>query len=69
MVFAKDNVFLEEVLRDLAKFCRANTSTFNPSPSLHAQMEGRREVWLRITSHLNLSQEELWKLHERKNIE
>jgi hypothetical protein len=53
----------EEVLRDLAKFCRAHTSTFHPDDRAHALAEGRREVWLRIASHLNLSDDELWRLY------
>ena len=54
-----------EVLEDLAKFCRANESTFNADPRVHAVLEGRREVWLRIQQHLQLSDEELWKLYGR----
>ena len=38
----------EDVLADLAKFCRATESTFHPDPRAHAAAEGRREVWLRI---------------------
>ena len=52
----------EEVLRDLARFCRANTSTFHEDARLHAVAEGRREVWLRIQNHLQLSPDELWRL-------
>lgn len=52
----------EEVLRDLAQFCRANTSTFHEDARLHAVAEGRREVWLRIQQHLRLSPDELWRL-------
>ena len=51
-----------KVLADLARFCRANQTCFDPDPRIHGVMEGRREVWLRIQSHLNLSDEELWKL-------
>jgi hypothetical protein len=43
------------VLDDLAKFCRAEVSCFDADPRLHAVLEGRREVWLRIVSHLNLN--------------
>lgn len=50
----------ELVLEDLAKFCRANESTFHPDARVHAVMEGRREVWLRIRAHLDLSDEALW---------
>lgn len=58
----------EEVLRDLAHFCRANKSTFHSDARAHAVMEGRREVWLRIQQHLNLNDAELWELyHPRGN--
>lgn len=52
----------QEVLRDIAVFCRANKSTFHEDARLHALAEGRREVWLRIAHHLHLSPEELWRL-------
>lgn len=54
-----------EVLKDLAKFCRANTSTFNPDTRLHALAEGRREVWLRIQQHLNLQPDELYAIYNK----
>jgi hypothetical protein len=50
------------VLEDLAKFCRANESCFHPDARVHAVMEGRREVWLRIKQHLDLSEVELFSL-------
>jgi hypothetical protein len=50
----------QEVLADLAKFCRASEPTFHPDPRVHAMLEGRREVWLRIQAHLQLSDAELW---------
>ena len=52
-----------EVLKDLARFCRAHESTFHPDPRAHALAEGRREVWLRIEHHLKLSPDELWSLY------
>lgn len=52
------------VLKDLAIFCRANASTFDPDPRVHAGLEGRREVWLRIAHHLNLSPDVLWELYD-----
>lgn len=55
--------FGEEVLADLAKFCRANQSTFHPDPRVHAVAEGRREVWLRISQHLNLTDDQLWRMY------
>lgn len=52
----------QEVLEDLARFCRANTSTFHADARLHAVAEGRREVWLRIANHLNMTPQDLWRL-------
>lgn len=49
-----------KVMEDLAKFCRAHESTFHPDPRVHAALEGRREVWLRIQAHMNLSDDQLW---------
>ena len=67
-VFNKENVYTKTVLADLAKFCRANQSTFHTNQRAHAVLEGRREVWLRITQHLHLSNEELWNLTKRSDI-
>jgi len=61
-----DNEAGKEVLADLAKFCRANETTFHPDPHVRCQLDGRREVWLRIANHLNLSDEELYELYGRK---
>lgn len=52
----------ERVLADLAKFCRANTTCFHMDPRAHAVAEGRREVWLRIQRHLNLTDEQVFNL-------
>lgn len=49
----------ERVLTDLARFCRANESTFTPDSRAEGILQGRREVWLRISKHLNLSEDEL----------
>ena len=51
----------ERVMADLIKFCRAKTSTFHPDARTEGVLQGRREVWLRIAAHMNLSEEELWK--------
>lgn len=56
----------EKVLEDLARFCRANETTFLPDARASALLEGRREVWLRIQNHLNLSPDELEKLFNPK---
>ena len=62
-VFAPGNRDAEDVLRDLAKFCRANQSTGNPDPHIAARLDGRREVWLRVQQHLKLSDDDLWRLY------
>lgn len=56
----------EDVLEDLARFCRAGKSTYHPDPRMHAILEGRREVWLRIQHHLQLPEEKLWQLYGGK---
>lgn len=57
-----NNPMGEQVLVDLARFCRAHQSTAHTDPNMAARLDGRREVWLRIQAHLQLSDEELWKL-------
>lgn len=61
----------ERVLKDLARFCRANQSTAVVSPVTRsvdpvasALAEGRREVYLRITRHLYLDESYLTKLEQ-----
>jgi hypothetical protein len=56
------------VLADLAKFCRANTSTFHPDVRAAAALDGRREVFLRIAHHLNLTDEHLWALYQVQRL-
>lgn len=56
----------EEVLKDLARFCRAHESTAHPDSHMAARLDGRREVWLRIQNHLRLTDDELWKLYNSK---
>lgn len=51
------------VLKDLARFCRAHESTVHPDEKAMLVLQGRREVWLRIQNHLNLSPEQLWELY------
>ena len=52
-------IYGERVLKDIARFCRANESTFNPDPRMEGVLQGRREVWLRISKHLNLTDDQL----------
>lgn len=66
ITFDKKNVMAQLVLKDLARFCRAHETTFHPDPRVHAVLEGRREVWLRLEEHLNLTSEEVWQLHGKE---
>lgn len=67
-VFRMDDVDSVIVLKDLAKFCRAHESTYHADPRIHAAMEGRKEVWLRLQNYLNLNSEELYRLHMVKDM-
>lgn len=62
LTFDTNSVHASAVLKDLAEFCRANTSTFHEDPRVHAALEGRREVWLRIQKYIQLTPDELWDL-------
>lgn len=66
-VFDPKNQFVADVFKDLAKFCRAHDSTFHPDPRMAANMDGRREVWLRIQNFIRLDIEEIYKLHGIKD--
>ncbi len=57
------------VLQDLAKFCRAAETCYHDDPRKHAVLEGRREVWLRIAQHLNLSTGQLYDLYGGKTVQ
>ena len=64
LVFRKDQPADMEVLADLARFCRANESCVVPGDRDRTLLlEGRREVFLRITQHLNLTPEQLYLLY------
>lgn len=57
----------EKMLADLNRFCRGNASTFDPDPRIHALIEGRREVLLRIIGFLNVDSAELARFVEVKD--
>lgn len=59
----------ELVLSDLAKFCRAYTTTFHQDPRVAAQLDGRREVFLRIQKYLKLTDDQVWDLVGRADSE
>lgn len=64
------SIHSQEVLRDLAVFCRANESCVIPGDHDRSLLlAGRHEVWLRITQHLNLTGEQLAKLYNGQNYQ
>lgn len=69
-MFGKNSrVFENEALKDLAHFCRANDSAAVPGDDHRTwALIGRREVWLRITQHLNLQPEELAALYKAVTV-
>lgn len=50
------------VLADLAEFCYAYETTFDPDPRVDARKQGRRDVWLRIQGQLKLTDDDLYKI-------
>lgn len=64
-VFNEESRDVSRVLKDLAKFCRADESTFHQDPRLHAVLEGRREVFLRIQNYLKLTPDQLWEIYRK----
>ena len=67
-VFLGHGKATDEVLKDLATFCRAHTSTFHVEHSMSDRLDGRREVWLRVAHHLNLNEEQLWAIYGNHSI-
>jgi hypothetical protein len=61
-----EGVDVQIVLQDLAKFCHADKTAFHPDPRVHAVLEGRREVWLRIQKYLNLTPDQLWEIYRKE---
>ena len=62
---AFDNPEGRKVLADLRRFCRASVPTADVN-NVHTTYlrEGRREVWCRIQAHLQLTEEDVFKLIE-----
>ena len=55
----------QKVLADLRRFCRATLPTADVNNERTTYLlEGRREVWLRIMAHLQLTDEDVYKLVE-----
>lgn len=59
-----------EVLIDLVRFCRAAETCVVPGDHDRTLiLEGRREVFLRISQHMNLSSDQLFALYDRRTIQ
>lgn len=58
-----DGPLAAEVLKDIARFCRAHESTHDANERDSLIFEGRRQVWLRIQEHLRLTPDQLWELY------
>ena len=58
----------QAVLRDLARFCRARQTCYHPEEFMRGVLTGRREVWLRINDHLNLSEAQLAELYSGRTL-
>lgn len=52
---------------DLAKFCRAEESTWDEDPARRDVLIGRREVWLRIQQHRTKTPQQLAVLYGAPN--
>lgn len=63
-VFNLESEAVKTVLEDLAKFCRANETCFNADPRIHAVLEGRREVFLRLMEQVKLTPDHYWEIRK-----
>lgn len=52
-----------DVRVDLARFCCAHKSCFHADPRRHALMEGRREVWLWLEMHWQMTPAQLAEIY------
>lgn len=64
-LFAPDNPHSGIVWADLRKFCYGTGTAFHEDSHVHARNEGRREVFERIRSYVNISDDDLYKMVER----
>ena len=58
----------QKVLADLRRFCRATVPTADVNNEKTTYLlEGRREVFLRIQAHLQLTEDDIYQLTENYN--
>lgn len=60
-----NNPMGKEVLRDLSILCAPMKTSFSRDALEMAYREGRREVWLRIQTYLNLTEDDIFNLHQQ----
>lgn len=60
-VFDTKSQHVQLILKDLARFCRADKTTFHENDRAHVLAEGRREVWLRIVKYKEMTTEQIIK--------
>lgn len=57
------------VEQQLAIFCRANTSTFDPDPIKSAYLQGRKDVWLLMQNYRHLTPMQLATIYQAATFE
>lgn len=62
------NAIPHEARIELARFCSAFKSCFHDDPRRHALMEGRREVWLFLEQHWEMTPEQLAEIYRSAGI-
>lgn len=62
LTFSRNSPAAQRVLRDLAKFCRANETVYNPDEKMTYVLIGRNEVWKRVQDNLNLTAQDLYQI-------
>lgn len=65
--FKEEDRFARIVLADLARFCRANETTFHQDQRMNDVLTGRRKVFLRIAEHLGMTEGELFDRYVKGN--
>lgn len=57
------------VEKQLAIFCRANVSTFDPDPIRSAYLQGRKDVWILMQNYRHLTPMQLAVIYQAATFE
>ena len=68
MVFNPQSGDAKAVLKDLARFCRANETVYHPDQRMTDVMIGRNEVLLRILRHMKLQPTDLYAILDGREV-